>query len=324
MRGLFKLIFICISLLFGGSVFASRSIQVYLYPSNVILKKGEVIGVVVRGDFELESVSLEDKLYFSPYKIGEGTFYSLVPIPHTVLTNFNLGLRLTDGEEFYTNLVIPIEVVVDPISYAKRKPKVIKDIVVSNSFVVKTNRFSFYGDLFSEFVGNKFITTFCSPFPNSEDIISEIKDGYGVNRSRGGIISGRIHLGVDIPKAWGTKVFSVFDGIVISTGKDRRAGKFVAVYHGYGISSVYMHLSKILVRKGQYITTNDIIGLVGSTGRSTGAHLHFGVSINGIYVDPVSFFKNDYSPFSIISNGLVYEFNFAQMELGSGSLVYHE
>lgn len=309
MRGVLKLVVI-FCLVFGGSFAFGYEAKVFLYPSNVILKKGEVIGVIVESDLTLENISLEGNISFKPYKIGENTFYSLVPVPHTVLTDFNLVFSFSSNESFSTNLVVPISVIIDPVFYAKRKPKVIKELVVTNSFVVKTNKFSFYGDLFADLVTDRFITSFSSPFPDSQNILSEIKDGYGVNRSRGGIIQGRIHLGVDIPKFWGTKIYSVFDGIVISKGRDRRAGNFVAVYHGYGVSSVYMHLSKILVDRLQYVTTNDVLGLVGATGRATGAHLHLGISINGIYVDPVSFFENNYSPSNIVSNGVSYTFEF--------------
>ena len=309
MRGVLKLVVI-FCLVFGCGFAFGYGAKVFLYPSNVILKKGDVVGVVVESDLTLENISLEGNISFKPYKIGENTFYSLVPIPHTVLTDFNLVFSFSSNESLSTNLVIPISVIIDPVFYAKRKPKVIKELVITNSFVVKTNRFSFYGDLFSDLVTNRFITSFSSPFPDSQDILSEIIDGYGVNRSRGGIIQGRIHLGVDIPKFWGTKIYSVFDGIVISKGRDKRAGNFVAVYHGYGVSSVYMHLSKILVDRLQYVTTNDVLGLVGATGRATGAHLHLGVSINGIYVDPVSFFENNYSPSNIVSNGVSYTFEF--------------
>jgi len=307
MKVVYKLVLVLFLVCFSEGVFGSY-INISLYPSNVITKKGEVIGIVSETSLKLLGVSLETNLVFKSYNIWTNTFYSLVPIPHTVLSNFNLVLHFSDSENFYTNVVIPIEVVIDPLLYAKRKPKVIKDVVVSNIFDVKTNKFSFYSDSVSNFVYSRYLTVFSSPFPDSVDIISEIKDGYGVNRSRGGIIFGRIHLGVDIPRCWGTKIYPTFDGVVIKTGRDRKAGKFVVIYHGYGVSSVYMHLSKILTKNWEYITTNDVLGLVGSTGRSTGSHLHLSVSIDGVYVDPVSFLKNDYSPYSIISNGIRYNF----------------
>ncbi|MGC8767197.1 MAG: M23 family metallopeptidase [Brevinematia bacterium] len=293
MRKLLVILFLFLSINF------SNAISIFIYPSNQIFKKGETIGLIIFEDEtnKVQSISIEDKIFPKMYEVSNGVYYSLLPIPHTVLTNFYLKI-LTFSGNFSNTIQIPFEVNIDPLLYAKRKPKVIKSFEVSNDFSFKTNKFNkFFDEDFTNV-----ISVFIKP------VEGEIKDGYGVNRSRGGIVYGRIHLGIDIPKNRGEKVFSTFNGIVVESSRDRKAGKYVVVYHGFGLSSVYMHLSEILVKKGQIVNTNDIIGLVGSTGRSTGPHLHFGISIDGIYVDPTSFFERDYSFNSIISNGVRFEF----------------
>jgi murein DD-endopeptidase MepM/ murein hydrolase activator NlpD len=69
------------------------------------------------------------------------------------------------------------------------------------------------------------------------------------------------------------------------------SGKSVILDHGQGIYSMYFHLSEILVRDGEKISKGDVLGQVGSTGRSTGPHLHWGVRVNGAKVDPFSLIR---------------------------------
>lgn len=271
------------------------TISLYLYPTNHIQKKGETIGMVIEEteEWNVLSISLEDKFEYPFYKINTNLVYSLVGIPYSIVTNFSLIVKITNkisGEML--NFELPFYVNIDPLTYAKRKPKKITNFEITNDFSFKTNKFKTPDNYEGK------ISTFSKPLEGT------IKDGYGVNRSRGGILYGRIHLGIDIPREWGTKVHPTSDGIVTVASRDKVAGNYVVIYHGYGVSSVYMHLSKIIAKKGQIVTTNDIIGLVGSTGRSTGSHLHLGISINNVYVDPLSFLERDYSSSNIISNGI--------------------
>ncbi|MEP7171815.1 MAG: M23 family metallopeptidase, partial [Bacteroidota bacterium] len=76
----------------------------------------------------------------------------------------------------------------------------------------------------------------------------------------------------------------------------RGYGNNVIIRHGYGYETLYGHMSKINVREGQKINRGDIIGFVGSTGTSTGPHLHYEVIKNGSKINPINFFYNDLSP----------------------------
>ena len=69
------------------------------------------------------------------------------------------------------------------------------------------------------------------------------------------------------------------------------AGYYVNINHGDGYQSIYMHMTRYIVKAGQYVEAGEIIGYVGSTGGSTGPHLHFGISYKGTYVDPLNFIK---------------------------------
>ena len=96
------------------------------------------------------------------------------------------------------------------------------------------------------------------------------------------------HRGVDYAAPAGTPAHSVGDGVVEFAGVQGGFGNVVIVRHGNKHSTVYAHLSRIHVRKGQTVTQGQVVGAVGSTGWSTGPHLHFEFRVNGVHVDPQS------------------------------------
>ena len=100
---------------------------------------------------------------------------------------------------------------------------------------------------------------------------------------------GYIHKGLDIAASLGTKIYSAASGKVIYTGWQGGYGNTIMICHGSGITTVYGHLGKIMIKTGQFLNKGDLIGLVGSTGRSTGPHLHYEIRINGIRVDPMEY-----------------------------------
>jgi murein DD-endopeptidase MepM/ murein hydrolase activator NlpD len=107
---------------------------------------------------------------------------------------------------------------------------------------------------------------------------------------RGNIINGEIrspHSGVDLKAELGCPVEAMNHGRVTLVADHFFSGLSVVVDHGGGIQSMYFHLQKILVQEGQSVRKGDVIGRVGSTGRSTGPHLHLGIRVNGARVDPL-------------------------------------
>ncbi|MBQ4544690.1 MAG: peptidoglycan DD-metalloendopeptidase family protein [Oscillospiraceae bacterium] len=101
-----------------------------------------------------------------------------------------------------------------------------------------------------------------------------------------------MHTGIDIGASMGSEIYASNSGTVIVAGWSSKGyGNYVVVDHGGGKSTLYAHMSKIKTKKGAKVTKGDVIGLVGSTGYSTGPHLHFEILINGKHTNPMNYFK---------------------------------
>lgn len=130
------------------------------------------------------------------------------------------------------------------------------------------------GDLFKLPIAAKF--RWSSPYGYRIDPIANVKS---------------FHTGVDMACPTGTPILASMSGKVTTTGINRVYGNYVIIDHGNGYQTLYAHMSKIIATKGQWVSQGTRIGLVGSTGYSTGPHLHFTVYKNGKLVDPKSVIK---------------------------------
>lgn len=97
------------------------------------------------------------------------------------------------------------------------------------------------------------------------------------------------HKGVDLAAPYGSDILAAASGVVTTSKYSASAGNYIVIAHGNGVSTVYMHASSLLVSVGETVTQGQVIAKVGSTGYSSGNHLHFGVIKNGSYVDPLGY-----------------------------------
>ena len=139
-------------------------------------------------------------------------------------------------------------------------------------------------------------TTF-SPTETTAPIVKPVSGsytsyfGYRTNPITG---HNTFHTGIDIAAAQGTKIKAAYPGKVRKTGEDSRSGKYIYLTHSNGFETLYCHCSKILAEEGAVIRQGETVALVGSTGWSTGPHLHFEVHKNGTRLDPLPILnKND-------------------------------
>lgn len=126
--------------------------------------------------------------------------------------------------------------------------------------------------------------SFAPPVPG--DVTEEFGTRRVINRKTRGR-----HLGVDLRAAAGERVRAAGSGRVVLAGNFYLSGNSVFIDHGDGVYSMYFHLSRIAVRKGERVAAGAVIGRAGATGRSAGPHLHFGMRVKGAHVDPLGFIE---------------------------------
>ncbi|OIR12036.1 murein DD-endopeptidase MepM [mine drainage metagenome] len=131
-------------------------------------------------------------------------------------------------------------------------------------------------------VSNKNLTRIASGFGNRIDPIYKVR---------------RFHAGLDFTAPVGTPIYATADGIVKEAGYSSGGfGNDVVINHGYGYQTLYGHMYRVKAKVGQNVKRGEVIGYVGNTGKSTGAHCHYEVHKNGVPVDPIYYFYNDLTP----------------------------
>jgi murein DD-endopeptidase MepM/ murein hydrolase activator NlpD len=132
--------------------------------------------------------------------------------------------------------------------------------------------------------------------PVSNQDLSRIASGFGY-RIDPVYKTIKMHAGLDFAAPQGTPIYATANGRVKVSGYSSGGyGNHVVIDHGYGYETLYGHMVRVKSRVGQHVTRGEIIGYVGTTGKSTGPHCHYEVHKNGNKIDPVYFFYNDISP----------------------------
>jgi murein DD-endopeptidase MepM/ murein hydrolase activator NlpD len=101
-----------------------------------------------------------------------------------------------------------------------------------------------------------------------------------------------VHAGIDLASPTGTPIYATADGVVDRAEWFGGYGNMVDIDHGKGIATRYGHMSRIVAHAGEHVRRGELIGYVGSTGRSTGSHLHYEVRIDGHAVNPIPFLQS--------------------------------
>ena len=164
-----------------------------------------------------------------------------------------------------------------------------------------SHRLAFQSKSFDEignFIKNKEVLLGCTPAiqPVSNKDLSRMASGFGY-RIDPVYKTVKMHAGLDFAAPQGTPIYATANGTVTVGGNTGNGyGNHVVINHGYGYETLYGHMVRVKVHAGQKVKRGEIIGWVGSTGKSTGPHCHYEVHKNGQHVDPIYFFYNDLTP----------------------------
>jgi len=153
-------------------------------------------------------------------------------------------------------------------------------------------------DQINEFIKNKEQLLACTPAiqPVSNSDLKRVASGFGY-RIDPIYKTPRFHAGLDFTAPQGTPIYATANGVVkIAGNKGNGYGNHVVLNHGYGYETLYGHMYKVKVQAGDRVNRGEVIGYVGSTGKSTGPHCHYEVHKYNQRIDPVYFFYNDLTP----------------------------
>ena len=162
-------------------------------------------------------------------------------------------------------------------------------------------RMSFQGQSFTEITAmvknkEKLLRAIPAIQPVSNKNLKRVASGFGY-RIDPLYKDSRLHAGLDFSAPTGTPIYATADGEVQIAGFNTDGyGNKVVINHGYGFQTLYAHMVRVIANVGQSVKRGEVIGYVGSTGKSTGPHLHYEVIKRGAKVDPVYYFFNDLTP----------------------------
>lgn len=239
---------------------------------------------LVRGEARVIKLGKNDKINLKSshtiYKIN-GKNLLIIPIHYKSKQDFiNLcvnnickDLKIHNGEYKQTQIKEQVSVAQSKVAPDKKmQERIAKELQIANkAYATKTLK-TYISKAFKKPL-DSFIT---SPF-GSARVFNGVLKSY--------------HSGTDFRASIGTKIHSSNAGLVVIADDRYYAGKSVVIDHGFGVFSQYYHLDEILVKKGDIVKHSELIGKSGATGRVSGPHLHLGVAINGISVNPLKFFE---------------------------------
>ncbi|HEY9705874.1 MAG TPA: M23 family metallopeptidase [Allocoleopsis sp.] len=260
---------------FASAVLAN---QLQFIPNNPRL--GDGISVILKADQPPQTnptISVEKKTY-PTFPIGNDQFRGFLPTsplekPRTLSIEINNNGEIIKQSLKLTNRSFPVQRItlpkgkagVDATELELRRVKETKNLLTPEKYW-----------------NGRFIP------PNK----SRMSSGYGIRRYYNGVFAkDYYHRGIDYAGGYGSPVTAPAPGKIVLVGKEKEGfrvhGNIVGMDHGQGVISLFLHLSKINVKEGDFVQTGKVIGAIGSTGASTGPHLHWGFFVNAVSVDPI-------------------------------------
>lgn len=253
---------------------------VTVYPQ--VIYPGDPIFIIINASSTPYKISFDNKIIPSFYYNNAQN--AVIPTDfyekknnHKVIVDLSNGMRLekdivlTDREKIVKPLGIPEKLG----GNTPQAGKALVNNLANENYVLNniksTNRI-IWKQPFAKPLQNLFIT-----------------DAYGYNRKTAGYTI--VHKGTDFRAEIGTPVYAMNDGIVKIAKSFSIYGNVIAIDHGQGLVTLYMHLSKINVKQGESVKLGDTIGESGDTGYVSAPHLHISIKINGISIDPATFMK---------------------------------
>ncbi len=278
----FSIALLCIS---GYSANINKNINIEISPSLKV-KQGETVVI----DIETEK-PLKNPVYFFKgkkykiYKKGENSYKALLGISAIEKTGIHYLLirdKESKLEKQFNLTVAKSKFPIQNIRISGKKSSLSADNrelgLIANAKKTLSSK-AYWNDV---------------PFdsPTKGCLISK----YGLLRYHNGKPTGNYHKGIDIKAPSGQVINTVAKGTVLLAERFRLHGNTVVIDHGQGLISLYIHMKNTHVKQGDVVTANQKIGEVGTTGFSTGPHLHFGLYINGTPIDPVKYWLKHIIP----------------------------
>lgn len=252
----------------------SRALQAQVTPANPQL--GDTLSVVVQAQSsETPTVTLGSKTY-PTFAIANNQFRALLPTTPLDRPG-RLALRVTTGSETQ-NLTVNL----------KRRSFPTQSIWLPPGKGDDGTDYEFdQVDAFKKIVSPQKLWRGKLLRPNT----GETTTGYGVRRYYNGVFANDYyHRGIDYAGNYGSAIVAPADGRVVLIGREADGfkihGNCVGLDHGQGVSSIYLHMSRINVKAGDFVKAGQTIGALGNTGAATGPHLHWGLYVHGLSVDP--------------------------------------
>jgi murein DD-endopeptidase MepM/ murein hydrolase activator NlpD len=286
-RFLQVLFLITILLISAGKVLdAQNGLRIETLPG--IVKQGEVCLIKVSGPDSLKSIDGEFRGERFPIALGEqnGIYEGLIGIDmSTPPATYEIKVTARDGDgQLYSGY---LSLKVEKVDFGTEELSLPSSLVDLDEKTLERVRKE-AKQLQTLFQGFREERLWRGAF--IRPVEGDLSGTFGSSR----IINGKQrspHTGVDLRGEEGTPVLASNSGIVVLVDELFFNGKSVILDHGWGLYSMYFHLSEVQVKKGDRVGTGTTLGRVGSTGRSTGPHLHWGVKLNGARVDPLSLLR---------------------------------